>query len=409
MDELVFGRGSARGATGGKGLAAGIALIAVAGGVFWSAAYVNGVYRGEHTWITASRWIYENVPEGSVILWELWDDPLPKTIPGEPGMDMGSRGLRNIDWSPYEEDTAAKYEMLKAKLREADYVAYSSKRIYDSVDELPARYPMTTRYYDAMWDGSLGYELAFEATSPPELFGMVFDDRHADESWSLYDHPQATVFRKVRDLSDAEFDAVLGGTWEAGHSVRYGRDLCDGAASGVAGSARRARRGVLRRVGRADATGVGGEGGGCCGRGGCATAGSAPGRTARCGRLSLEHVGERATAGRRCCVVACAVSAGLGDLADLFSAVRFIPGQRLLPEPDGGMAGGGMVAVVFGELGVLHNSVRNAWLAVIVLAVAGGVVAYRHAWPVVDVRARALAAIAGGRSARAGRVRRPFS
>ena len=70
-----------------------------------------------------------------MILWELWDDPLPKAIPGEPGMDMGSRGLRNIDWSPYEEDTAEKYEILKAKLREADYVAYSSKRIYDSVDE----------------------------------------------------------------------------------------------------------------------------------------------------------------------------------------------------------------------------------------------------------------------------------
>ena len=49
-----------------------------------------------------------------------WDDPLPKTIPGEPGMDMGSHNLRNIDWSPYEEDTAEKYEILKEKLREAD-------------------------------------------------------------------------------------------------------------------------------------------------------------------------------------------------------------------------------------------------------------------------------------------------
>lgn len=196
-----------------KVLAATVAAIALAGAIFWSAAFVNGVYRGEHTWITASRWIYENVPDDSVILWELWDDPLPKTIPGEQGMDMGTHRLRNIDWSPYEEDTQQKYEILKSKLREADYVAYSSKRIYDSVDELPQRYPMTTRYYDAMWDGSLGFEVAFEATSPPRLFGIVFDDREADESWSLYDHPQVTIFRKVRDLSDEDFDRVLGGTW----------------------------------------------------------------------------------------------------------------------------------------------------------------------------------------------------
>lgn len=191
-----------------------LAIVGVAGGLFWSAAYVNGVYNHEHTWITASRWIYQNVPSGSLILWELWDDALPKTVPGEPGMDMGSTGLRNIDWSPYEEDTAEKYETMKAKLREANYVVYSSKRIYDSVDELPERYPMTIRYYQAMWSGELGYELVQEVTSPPRLFGFVFDDRHADESWSLYDHAQVSIFKKVRDLSDAEYNAIFAGTWE---------------------------------------------------------------------------------------------------------------------------------------------------------------------------------------------------
>jgi YYY domain-containing protein len=195
-------------------LAVLLTLIGIGGGLFWSLAYVNGVYNHEHTWITASRWIYQNVPSGSLILWELWDDALPKPVPGEPGMDMGSTGLRNIDWSPYEEDTAEKYEIMKAKLREADYVVYSSKRIYDSVDELPERYPMTNRYYQAMWSGELGFQLVQEVTSPPRLFGFVFDDRHADESWSLYDHAQVSIFKKVRDLSDAEYDAIFAGTWE---------------------------------------------------------------------------------------------------------------------------------------------------------------------------------------------------
>ncbi len=201
-----------------------VALGTLVSAVLWSTAYVNGVYGREHTWITASRWLYANAPRGSVILWELWDDALPKSIPGEPGMDMGTTGLSNTDWSPYEEDTAEKYEVLKQKLREADFVVYSSKRIYDSVDELPERYPMTNLYYDAMWDGRLGYELAGEFTAPPTLFGWTFDDRHADESWSLYDHPQVTVFRKVRDLSDAEYDALFGQIWQTAIPYYRGQD-----------------------------------------------------------------------------------------------------------------------------------------------------------------------------------------
>ncbi|MCL4858804.1 MAG: glycosyltransferase family 39 protein [Caldilineaceae bacterium] len=207
-----------------QALALLLAVVGVGGGLFWSAAYVNGVYNREHTWITAARWLYEHAPSGSVVLYEQWDDGPPYAIPGEPEMNMGRAGLTTTNWGPYEEDTAEKYEILKAKLREADFVWYSSKRIYGSVVELPERYPMTTRYYEAMWSGELGFELAQDVTSPPRLFGFVFQDRSADESWSLYDHPQVTVFRKVRDLSDAEFDAVLGGTWAQAIPYYRGKD-----------------------------------------------------------------------------------------------------------------------------------------------------------------------------------------
>ena len=195
-------------------MAAGLlAFFAVGGGLFWSLAYTNGVYGSEHTWLTASRWVYANAPSGSLILWESWDDALPKRIPGEPGMDMGSHGLRNIDWSPYEEDTEEKYEILRDKLQEADYVIYSSKRIYESVDELPARYPMTIRYYELMFGEQLGFTHAADFTTPPRLFGLTFPDQGADESWSLYDHPRVSIFAKEKDFSDEEFDNLLGGTW----------------------------------------------------------------------------------------------------------------------------------------------------------------------------------------------------
>ncbi len=204
--------------------AALLSIVAVGGGLLWSLAYVNGVYAREHTWITASRWVYANAQAGSVILWESWDDPLPKSIPGEPGMDMGSHGLRHIDWSPYEEDTADKYAIMRQKLQEADFVIYSSKRIYESVDELPQRYPMTIRYYKLMFGEQLGFIRAADFTSPPRLLGLAFPDHYADESWSLYDHPRVSIFAKQRELSDAEFDALLGGSWEGSIPWHRGND-----------------------------------------------------------------------------------------------------------------------------------------------------------------------------------------
>ena len=142
-------------------------------------------------------------------------------MPSEPAINRSSRGIEISKWSPYEEDTLEKYELLKARLREADYVYYSSKRIYDSVDELPRRYPMTIRYYEAMWKGELGFEKVLDVTSPPVLFGFTFPDQSADESWSLYDHARATLFRKTRDLSDAEFAAIFNRAWE--QAVPYDR------------------------------------------------------------------------------------------------------------------------------------------------------------------------------------------
>ncbi len=205
-------------------LAALLAAIGLAGSLFWSLAYVNGVYTQPHPWETTAVWMAENVPPGSVVLCEQWDDCMPWGVPDLGEVNSANSQIRRIDRGPYEEDSAQKYEILKAKLREADYVAYSSKRIYGSVDELPKRYPMTTEYYRMMFNGDLGFEKVWDYTTYPQLFGLEFPDASADESWSLYDHPQVTIFKKTRQLSDAEFDQLLGGTWESAEAYYRGED-----------------------------------------------------------------------------------------------------------------------------------------------------------------------------------------
>ena len=60
---------------------------------------------------------------------------------------------------------------------------------------------MTTRYYEALFSGELGYERMPTFTSRPRLFGIEIDDDDADESFTVYDHPKVILFRKRADFS----------------------------------------------------------------------------------------------------------------------------------------------------------------------------------------------------------------
>ena len=89
----VFGAGAAvagyrwlaarwgrRGRLAWGALAVGVAVFTLG----WALAF-TGVYRQEHPWIAASRWIYANIPEGKKLLTEHWDDSLPLTLDELPG------------------------------------------------------------------------------------------------------------------------------------------------------------------------------------------------------------------------------------------------------------------------------------------------------------------------------------
>jgi YYY domain-containing protein len=186
-------------------------VIALVGAVVWSLAFVNGVYGTEHTWITASKWIYDHVADGSVICAEHWDDELPKSLPDQ---NRHMRGYKVTPMPMYEEDTAQKYELIRSMLARCDYIALATNRLYGSIPGLPERYPMSTRYYDLLFAEQLGFEKAAEFETPPRLGPLVFYDQAADESFTVYDHPKSILFRKTRDLTDLEWEALLGGSWQ---------------------------------------------------------------------------------------------------------------------------------------------------------------------------------------------------
>jgi len=190
-------------------LAIGIVLV---GAIIWSLAFINGVYGTEHTWITASRWIYDHVPDGADICYEHWDDTLPKNL--GPNQNQRARGYEMVEMPMYEDDTSPKYDLVRSVLAQCDYVALATNRLYRSIPNLPERYPMSTRYYELLFAEKLGFEKVEEFETPPRLGSLIFHDQAADESFTVYDHPRPIIFRKVRDLTDEEWETLLAGSWE---------------------------------------------------------------------------------------------------------------------------------------------------------------------------------------------------
>ena len=191
----------------------------------------------------------------SVVANEHWDDGLPMRIDGHNpfgGMYQGLSTSSDGQMQNYNEDTLEKRAKLFAWLDETDYIFLSSNRLYGSIARLPARYPLTTAYYRALFAGELGFELAADITSYPALGPFQFPDQEcpyslmeasyanqrkpivaplpsAEEAFSVYDHPRVLIFRKTADYSSERVRTLLGGI-DVEHAL-HGRKPIDATAT----------------------------------------------------------------------------------------------------------------------------------------------------------------------------------
>ncbi len=212
-------------------LAQGGVVLVIVATAFYAFAYLN-IYARPHTATRASEWVLGNVPSGSMLLTEHWEEGFPN--------------LRECGYYPsdcyrfhvlpmYEADTASKLAEITGALAEGDYVLFFSNRLYGTLPRLPDRYPLSTRYYQALFSGALGYELVhWEATYPSLLGVALVDDTfersglpvpaplqksspapvslvlgYADESFTVYDHPKVLIFRNVHRLTQGDLLARL--------------------------------------------------------------------------------------------------------------------------------------------------------------------------------------------------------
>ncbi len=189
-----------------------LALVTIGYTLFWAGAFTS-IYTRPVSRVTASRWIFQNIPPGAILANEHWDDPLPLRIDGrDPFSGMykslaSSPGDGQMHW--YDEDTPEKRAQAIKWLDEAQFIILSSNRLYGSITRLPMRYPMTVKYYEWLFDGTLGFDKATEITSRPQLFGIEINDDNAEEAFTVYDHPQVMIFVKSPGYSHDKTAALL--------------------------------------------------------------------------------------------------------------------------------------------------------------------------------------------------------
>ena len=221
----------------------GLTAIVTAGTALWAIALFS-IYLRPHTRVIASRWILANVPVGSTIANEHWDWGVPLRVDGTNPFGALYSGF---EMAHYNEDTPEKRVQLYDWLERADYVMMASNRLYASISRLPARYPLTTAYYQSLFAGELGFELLADFTSRPSIGPLQFPDQEnpyplhepiylhqrepfvvrlppAEEAFSVYDHPRVLVFRKTPAFSRQRLEEALGsvdvGKAETGLSPR---------------------------------------------------------------------------------------------------------------------------------------------------------------------------------------------
>ena len=180
------------------------------------------IYSGPHPAQAASTWLLENAAPGSKIVQEHWEEGTPRVA----GLEYVHEQL-----PLYDPDSFAKFSKIADLLAESDYLVLYSNRLWGTLPRLPDRYPYSATYYEKLFGGELGYELAFTDTRPVQSLGITYRENQfarvpfdppagfeqptgklltispgwADESFSVYDHPQVLIFKNTGQLDRFRF------------------------------------------------------------------------------------------------------------------------------------------------------------------------------------------------------------
>jgi len=181
------------------------------------------IYLIPHSRYQASEWICQNIPANYTLSSENWDDSLP----------LGSSSCRlksyqHQDLALYDTESDQKWLKINSQLNNVDYLIMSSNRLWGSIPKDVKDYPITSKFYQNLFDGNSNFKLIKKFYSYPGFSlpfikkcfvvglsvypyqnqknnfiavencnypGIYFRDDAAEESFTVYDHPQVLIFK----------------------------------------------------------------------------------------------------------------------------------------------------------------------------------------------------------------------
>jgi len=194
--------------------------------LFGTFIFLN-IYYYPHSRIKASDWICQNLPLNSKISFEYWDDPLP--INSDKCHSSNKYNLIQLDISSA--DTSPKWQAINNDLDRLDYIILSSNRFWASISKNSKNFPNTSKFYQDLFADKLNFKKVKTFYSYPGLSipflkkcfligpsaypannsffeidgscaypGIYIRDNWAEESFTVYDHPQVIIFKKDKKL-----------------------------------------------------------------------------------------------------------------------------------------------------------------------------------------------------------------
>jgi hypothetical protein len=160
----------------------------------WPTSFL-AIYSRPHSRVSASGWIYQNIPAGSTISCDLWDDCLPLAL--EDGWSPYQ--YKTLTMEPFAPDTPEKVKNFEKQLKQIDYLVLSSNRGFASIPKAPEKYPFMSKFYEDLLSGKLNFEKVAEITSYPTfpVLNIPIPDQSSEEAFTVYDHPKILIFKNT--------------------------------------------------------------------------------------------------------------------------------------------------------------------------------------------------------------------
>jgi len=186
-----------------KSISKFLTVILLVGSFLWTIAFFS-IYLRPDVRITASNWIEKNFPENSIIL-----------IEGGNMIDIPLKGNFNrIGFDFYDiEQNPINRSNIADGFAQANYFLVQSRRVFMNNQRLPEIFPKTSNFYNALFNGKMGFKQIKEFHSYPMFqignLKLEFPDETAEETWSVFDHPVIRIFKKTKQLSLTDYEEIL--------------------------------------------------------------------------------------------------------------------------------------------------------------------------------------------------------